>query len=108
MDAPFGWHRISRTDLEDVVAHLSSLETMTWNDIVVTARKHNHYCDVAELSKPARDIIDNDWRGADQVLSIRLNNLKRIWGVVDEGVLYVLWWDPEHQVYRSTFKDRFS
>ena len=108
MDAPFGWERISRADLENVVAHLSSLESMTWNDIVVTARKHNHYCDVTELSKPARDIIESDWRGADQVFSIRVTNLKRIWGIVEDGVLYVLWWDPEHQVYRSTFKDRFS
>ena len=108
MASPFGWEQISRADLADVVAHLSSLESMTWNDIVVTARKHNHFCEVEELSKPARDIIAADWRGVDQILSIRLTNLKRIWGVVEEGVLYVVWWDPEHQVYRSTLKDRYS
>ena len=108
MDQPFGWDQISRTDLEDVVTHLSSLESMTWSEIVVAARKQNHYCDVEDLSKPAREIIIQDWRGADQVLSIRLTNLKRVWGIMEQGVLYLLWWDPDHQVYPSTFKDRFS
>ncbi len=94
--------------MEAVVTHLSSLETMTWNEIVVSARKHNHYCDVANLSKAARDVIKEDFLAADRVLSIRLTNLKRVWGIVEKGVLYLLWWDPDHQVYPSTFKDRFS
>jgi hypothetical protein len=91
-----------------VVLHLSSLETMTWREILVTARKHNHFCNVDELSKPAREIIDRGWEGADRVLSVRLTNLKRIWGIFEDGVLYLLWWDPDHQVFPSTFKDRFS
>lgn len=81
---------------------------MTWNDILVVARKQNHFCDVSELSKEARTNIESNWQDAEQLLSIRLTNLERVWGVMDQGILYLLWWDPEHQVYRSTFKDRFS
>jgi hypothetical protein len=91
-----------------VVTHLASLETMTWREIIVTARKYNHFCNADELSKPARDIVDPGWKGADRILSIRLGNLKRVWGIFEDGVLYLLWWDPDHQVFPSTFRDRFS
>jgi hypothetical protein len=81
---------------------------MTWNEILVIARKQNHFCAVSQLSKAARETIEADWQNAEQILSIRLTNLKRVWGLMDNGVLYLLWWDPDHQVYPSTFKDRFS
>jgi hypothetical protein len=107
-EPPFGWSNISRAEARAIVSHLAALEKMTWNDILVVARKQNHFCDVSELSKEARTNIESNWQDAEQLLSIRLTNLKRVWGVMDQGILYLLWWDPEHQVYRSTFKDRFS
>jgi hypothetical protein len=108
MDQPFGWGQVSRAELRAVVSHLAALEKMTWNEILVIARKQNHFCAVSQLSKAARENIETDWQNAEQILSIRLTNLKRVWGVMDHGILYLLWWDPDHQVYRSTFKDRFS
>jgi hypothetical protein len=108
MRAPFGWDGISRVDMQGVVSRLASLETMTWSDILVTAKKHNHFCEVSALSKPAREIIEQDWQGADRVVSIRLTNTKRIWGVIERGICYLLWWDPAHEVFPSTYMDRFS
>jgi hypothetical protein len=90
------------------MSSLANLETMTWNDVLVKAKKRNHYCEVSELSKRARDIIEEDWQGADRVVSIRLASTKRIWGIIDRGVCYLLWWDPAHEVYPSTYMDRFS
>ncbi|MBV8367408.1 MAG: hypothetical protein JO036_00535 [Candidatus Eremiobacteraeota bacterium] len=108
MDPPFGWGDISREEVESVVSHLSALEKMTWNDILVTARKQNHFCDVSKLSKPARALINADWQNAEQLLALRLTNLKRVWGFLEQGILYIMWWDPNHEVYPSTFKDRYS
>lgn len=108
MAPPYGWGRISRTDMQAVVNHLASLETMTWNDILVVGKKQNHYCEVSGLSKDARQNIERDWQGADRVLSIRLTNVKRMWGIVEQGVFYLLWWDPDHGISPSTYKERFS
>ncbi len=91
-----------------VIEHLKSLETMSWSAILLVAKKHNHHCNVAELTKSARANIDEDWQGADKVLSMRLTNTKRILGIIDRGVLYLLWWDPEHKISPSTYLDRFS
>ncbi len=37
----------------------------------------------------------------DALVSLRLGAKKRIWGVLEGSVLYVLWWDPHHEVYPS-------
>ena len=91
-----------------VISHLKSLETMTWNAILVGAKKQNHHCNVSDLTKRARENIQQDWQGADKVLSIRLTNVKRMWGIVDQGILHLLWWDPAHEVMPSTYLERFS
>jgi hypothetical protein len=108
MRSPFGWDTISRSDMVAVIAHLKSLETMTWSAILVGAKKQNYNCNVSDLAKPAREIIEQDWQGADKVLSIRLTNTKRMWGIVDQGILHLLWWDPAHEVMPSTYHERLS
>jgi hypothetical protein len=108
MKPPFGWSEISRRDMQGVLSHLASLETMTWNEILVVGNKHNHFVAVSGLSKQARENLDQDWQGAERIVSLRLSNLKRIWGVIEQGIFHLLWWDPDHMVYPSTYKDRLS
>lgn len=105
MKAPFGWDAIDRDDMKQVVAHFKALESMRWNDIFVAARKHNHHCDVGGMSREAQTCIEEDWQGgADDVLTIRLTNKKRVWGILEGPVVYLLWWDPDHDVYPSLKK----
>jgi len=94
--------------MRSVIAHLKSLETMTWRDILVVAKKQNHHCNVSDLAKRARQNIEEDWQGADRVLSIRVTNTKRVWGIIDQGIFHLIWWDPEHEVMPSTYLERFS
>lgn len=35
----------------------------------------------------------------DRVVSLRLSAKERVSGVMESGVLNVLWWDPDHTVY---------
>jgi hypothetical protein len=106
MKAPFGWDAIDRDDMKQVIAHFKSLESMTWSDILVASRKHNHHCDVARMSRNAQACIEEDWQGGvDDVLTIRLTNKKRVWGILEGAIVYLLWWDPEHDVYPSLKKN---
>jgi hypothetical protein len=105
MKGPFGWDSIDRDDMKQVVAHFKSLESMTWSDILVAGRKHNHHCDVGGMSREAQTCIEEDWQGgADDVLTIRLTNRKRVWGILEGPIVYLLWWDPDHDVYPSLKK----
>jgi hypothetical protein len=105
MKSPFGWGAITRGDMQQVIERFKALESMTWSAILVEAKKHNHHCDVGGMCKEAQKCLEDDWQGgADEVLTIRLTNKKRVWGVLEGPLVYLLWWDPEHSVYPSLKK----
>jgi hypothetical protein len=106
MIEPFGWNTISRDDMGQVIGHFKSLESMTWADILVKAKTHNHHCDVEKMCKDAKACLEGDWQGgADEVLTLRLSNKKRVWGILEGSIVYLLWWDPEHDVYPTLKKN---
>jgi hypothetical protein len=35
----------------------------------------------------------------DALFSLRLSGPERIWGILDNSVLLLLWWDPFHLIY---------
>jgi len=106
MKPPFGWDSVSREDMKQVIDHLKSLESMSWSAILVGAKKHNHNCEVGGMCRDARRCLAEDWQGgADEALTIRLTNKKRLWGILEGPILYLLWWDPDHAVYPSLPKN---
>jgi hypothetical protein len=99
---PFGWHEIDFDKLGQVKSKLASFESMTWAEILIDGKKNNHSVDTWKLSREARDHLEEIWQGApDELVSLRLSGRERIWGVLDAGVLILLWWDPEHAVCPS-------
>ncbi|HWT04909.1 MAG TPA: hypothetical protein VN224_04060 [Xanthomonadales bacterium] len=106
MKAPFGWDAITGDEMKQVVEHFKGLESMTWSAILIGAKKHNHNCDVAEMCRQAQACLIEDWQGgADEILTMRLTNRKRIWGILEGAVVYLLWWDPTHAVYPTEPKN---
>lgn len=101
----FGWEKATFDDLQEIRNVLCNLETMTWNEIFLEAKKQHHSCDVEGLSSVAcKRLIEIKMDDQDKLWSIRLSSKKRLWGILDRGVFYVLWWDQNHQVYPSTLK----
>lgn len=43
--------------------------------------------------------VDND--DLDQLFSLRLTVRKRVWGIKEGNIFWILWWDPEHEVCKS-------
>ncbi len=109
LSKPFGWSDIDRQDMVQVIERLKNLESMTWGDILDTGRKHNHPCDTSDICKDAQECLDDDWQGGlDEVVTLRVTGKKRVWGIIENGVCFLLWWDPNHRVYPSTYMDRRS
>ncbi len=102
---PFGWHAVSRDDLDRIRQRLASFESMTWSQILVDGEKQNHSVRVSDLQAYARRRLDELKILQDELISLRVTGKERIWGYpAGGGTLTVLWWDPEHQVCRSIKK----
>lgn len=98
---PFGWHRVDGTTLQYIRGKLAQFETMTWSEILVSAKKQNHAIEVPSLCREARQRLDERKLLLDQVVSLRLSARERVFGYLENGVLVLLWWDPAHQICPS-------
>jgi hypothetical protein len=55
-----------------------------------------HLCGDAQ-----RRLVELQLDDFDQLFRFRLGNMERLWGVVEGGVFYPVWWDPQHKVCPS-------
>lgn len=99
---PWCWSALGGSELAQVLQRLKQLESMSWAEI---EGPEHHFVDVPGCCKQARDRL-RELRHDDvpALFSIRVTGRRRIYGVRNEHVLSLLWWDPEHQVYPSPKK----
>jgi hypothetical protein len=102
---PFGWHILDANGVNAIREKLANFETMTWKEILLDAKKQNHNISVDDLVKEAQDRLTEIFpEQLDELTSLRLTGNQRVWGQINEGVMELIWWDPEHQICKSNKK----
>jgi len=93
---------------DDILVKLISYEGMTWSEIQSASGgkkagkgTNNHFEDISEMSKEAQRRARELHLDVDQLFSLRLSGKERLYGILDNGVFSVLWYDAEHEVYPS-------
>ena len=81
---------------EEIFPFLVSLETQTWNEILIRAKKKNHHIDIKNLNTGAQNRLEELKIEKESILSLRLTSTHRIYGYVVNGIFYVLWYDNNH------------
>lgn len=97
MKGPWGWENIATpTDLSMVRTKLSNFENMKWGDI---DGGRNHNIPVSNICKKAQKRLTAIKLDEFDILySLHLDGKKRVWGIRDNHVLKIIWWDPDHTV----------
>jgi len=85
----------------DIVGRLSDFEKQVWQDII---GDRNHFIDTHRLIKEARDRMVDLGLYYDSVFSLTLNGRERIFGIMEDGVLFFLWYDRKHEICPSPKK----
>ena len=102
MDGPFG-RPVERADPTEILDFLSTIEKLTWDDILKNRRSGgHHHVEVRRICSAARKRLNQLNLEPDTLISLRVTATKRIWGVREGSVLHLLWWDPWHEVYPAT------
>ncbi len=85
---------------------LKSFEDNTWIEILSFKHRHrdrmvtnSHNVPVANLCKEARDRLEELNYNVDEIFSLRLEAMKRIYGLRVQNYLEILWVDLNHEVY---------
>ena len=91
---------------DSVFVNLRDLECTTWGDVVKasggrTQGTNSHFIPIDKLSKTAKQRATDMQLDESELFSLRLQGTVRLWGIIEpeNGCFYVVWFDPNHQVY---------
>lgn len=79
-----------------ILPFLRSIESQTWEEILIGANKQHHTIPIDKLNKCARDRMDALKLDCDEVISLRLGGTLRIYGVWQVAACAILWYDDGH------------
>lgn len=94
--------------LPDVLKYLKGLESQTWRSILTDTsgradNTRNHAIGIDRLCKDAQKRAEEiKLDEFDELVSIAISGTGRVWGVLLDGVYYIVWFDPQHEVYPVT------
>jgi hypothetical protein len=103
-NGPWGWHQLEANKWQEILTKLGHFETRTWADI--KSDGNNHTVDIQnspnpEVLKRLTEIHQDD---IDELFSLRLSGKERLWGILDNHILKILWWDMNHEIWSSKKK----
>lgn len=102
---PFGWHGLDLDMAERIRKRLAAFESMTWSEILVRGKKRHHSIPVSEIVRQAQKRLTVlGQQDVESLVSLSLGGKERIWGILELGVLKILWWDPKHLICPSKLK----
>jgi len=101
----WGWNLLDGGDALRLVQFMYEIGKKTWNEVFQDlnyGRKKHHGHPFARLCPAAQErlsVLGHD--DEDTLFRFRDGRTKRLWGfhASGDGVFYVLWWDPNHQVF---------
>lgn len=100
---PWGWGFVNINDFwNEIFQKMSHFETNTWCEVL---NRNSHAVKIEKLSKEAqRRLIEIGQDDIEEIVSLRITGEKRLWGIRDQNILKILWWDPKHTVCKSNLK----
>ena len=101
----------NKEHLTDIFRYLSNLEGQTWGEILTTksgrnSNTRNHPVEFSDMTKEAQSrakYINID--EYDGLYSIAVDNKKRVWGHINDGLFYIVWIDGEHAICPASKKN---
>lgn len=92
---------LNKSDIfKDVIPKLSNFERQKWKEIMQD-KKHNHWINSSQFIKAAQDrIIEKKWY-YDELFSLRLGGRMRLFGYIENGIYYIIWYDENHEICPS-------
>lgn len=102
-NSPWGWNQITCPDfLRNIWDKMRNFETMPWSEIL---GRHHHAIAINDIIQPAQNRLEQlGYDDQAELVSFRLSNTERIWAIRSGAEAFLIWWDPNHEIYPSAPK----
>lgn len=95
----WGWNSFQPIQIQEVLKKIFDSQKLTWQEL---RNNGSHFVDREDLCAEAQKrLIQIRKDDLDQLFSLRLTGSKRIWGIKEGNIFWLLWWDPNHEVCPS-------
>lgn len=99
-EGPWAWDNHDAKTLLAVLGHLKSVETMTVQEAFQGGYPGKDYPVEALPTKTAQDrLVALKLDDQTQISRLRFGGAARLYGFRRDNVFYVIWWDPNHEVW---------
>ena len=105
-DGEIDWHDDSHDEesFREVAGLLKKYSPRTWGQIEQD-RRRDHEVPINNLIRKAQNrAAELQIEDFGKLWRFRFDNLKRLWGIRDQHVFRILWWDPQHRICPSIKK----
>lgn len=102
-DGPWSFDKITAEDSQQLFRFLGNIETQTVGELAAGTETglYKEY-DMGDCPNPEPlRRLGELYEGADAICRLRVDGKKRLYGIKQDHVFAVLWWDPEHEVWPS-------
>lgn len=97
------WKNIDTETFWSVIqSKLGNFETMKWSDIL--GPRHHEIPKTKLIPEAQRRLEEISQDDVDILVSLHLDGKKIIWGIRENNILKILWWDPKHEICPSPKK----
>ena len=103
-DGPWGWRNVDTSKWQEILQKLGNFETRTWADIKRDGNNHAVLIQNSPNSEVPKRLAEIHLDDIDELFSLRLSGKERVWGILENYILKILWWDPNHEVWPSIKK----
>lgn len=101
-DGPWSFNGVAPKQVVNLVTKLGDYEKMTIGELFKPGSEHGKAYPTETLPDRASAVLRDAGRDDEtEVVRLRLGGKPRLYGILREHVFYVLWYDPEHQVWPS-------
>jgi len=90
----------------DLLKKLGVFEGLSWRDIERQTHDNNksssHFVKVNNLNKEAQSCLEDFRIFDDELFSLRITNKERIYGLLNNGIFNIIWYDKHHEIYPTS------
>jgi len=97
------WSDIQRDKLLEIIEKVKEFEKSKWKQLL----KGNHPAKsipLGHIIREAQGILEKLRIQQDELVRFRLSGKERFWGFLIEGIYYVVFWDPKHEICPSELR----
>lgn len=103
------WCLHNKDFYSELMSKLIAFESMTWHQIEAASGgrsngTNNHFILVSDLVKEAQKRLEELHLYYDELFSLRLSGKERLFGILEDGVYHILWYDANHEICPSKKK----